>query len=269
MAVIWEYGFFFTINRMSGSSILSNPLESIGLLFLIVALIIGIFTLKEIYKKYKKTEDINTLTFFLAGVSLFLSTTFLNISILCYSYFGLLDLGNIMEISATVCTGFTGSLIDIFAIRFTYPTRVKIFSILASVGALIYVGISSWAIIQGIPFSYFINFNNFRINFDQTFHPIIALIIYCVLIPILTIPPILFFFFGTKIRENDRARSNLSLWFGVGLSIASITIFNEIAPVFWGELANPLRILSPIWVIIIYVCFTMPDWFKHRIGWPD
>ena len=99
---------------------------------------------------------------------------------------------------------------------------------------------------------------------------IIQLIIYITAIPSAIFPPAVFFYFAKKIREENKPQSSFSVLFGIGLvCIAFGYIFGFFVFIPLVILPVITRGLYLSFIIIMYVCFSMPDWFKRRINWPD
>ena len=70
-----------------------------------------------------------------------------------------------------------------------------------------------------------------------------------------------------RVKEENPPASNRASWFGNAFLVYAIGQVVEFAPFFPTEFSVPLRITYVIAALIFYICFTMPEWFKKRIGW--
>ncbi|NVM01809.1 MAG: hypothetical protein HWN67_05715 [Candidatus Helarchaeota archaeon] len=101
-------------------------------------------------------------------------------------------------------------------------------------------------------------------GFIIVYDPRISYFILAYVIPNFFIGPVIFFYFSSKIRKENRPKSNLSLWMGIGLTCFGLGYVSTFIPI----LAIPLSLFLAT-TIIMYICFSMPEWFKNRIGWSD
>jgi hypothetical protein len=84
-------------------------------------------------------------------------------------------------------------------------------------------------------------------------------------VPVAVIPISVFYYYAVKIREENRPSSNRSLWLGTGIFCFALAILML-------SVASVTRIFLVLYIpssIIFYVCFSMPEWFKRRIGWTE
>ncbi|MHA1378358.1 MAG: hypothetical protein ACTSRG_08240 [Candidatus Helarchaeota archaeon] len=107
---------------------------------------------------------------------------------------------------------------------------------------------------------------NFEIEYNYLW---INILIYCTAIPIQLITPITFFIFTKRTRGENRGVSNRSLWLGLGTLCYAIGYTIEIARFFLTTLSNPFRSFLTVATIILYIYFTIPEWFRNKIGWQD
>ena len=254
------YGFWFSWNKALGYSILKNPLELIGIGIIAVILVIVILGVRELYKIYKSNRDVANLTWLLTFLSLLFAVIFLICEKLCFSTFGLYEFGKFMALLAFCFVGFAVIAINNFAFRMNNPERVKLLTACVTILVVIYITVLSYAIIIGYPISDVV-------NYELVYDVSIDLIVYPVLITILAIAPLTFFYFSSKIREENKAASTRALWMGLGIVFFGVGFIVEVAPLFPTELSIPLRGLFAAAAIIMYVCFAMPEWFKNKIGW--
>ncbi|MFX1450797.1 MAG: hypothetical protein ACFFCM_08145, partial [Promethearchaeota archaeon] len=176
---------------------------------------------------------------------------------LCYSVYGLFELGKLMIILTQIPAQFTYLCVNLFAIRMTFPKKYKIVLIILIILSVLMMGTVTWAVFQGYPY--------FQYNFGIMFSLEVQIIRFICLVPIAVIPISVFYYYAAKIRDENRAQSNLSIWLGTGiLCFCIIIILTSVATIF-----RLFQILYVPSAIIFYICFSMPDWFKRRIGWTE
>ncbi|MFX1450279.1 MAG: hypothetical protein ACFFCM_05530 [Promethearchaeota archaeon] len=268
----WDYGIYVTLNKLWGYSSLNNPIGIISFILMSFSGIIGIFTLRAIYRKYKRTGDIGNFIFFLAGIFLFtgvIATIIIDISP-NINLHGIID---IMLIISVICITAAAVFSNIFAVRNTFPERVKFITLLIILPiAILNVSILSWAIFNDVRFTRALLVLDTSLHFIITFgFPlIIQILVYITAIPSAIFPPAVFLYFARKIREENRPQSSLSIWLGIGLiCIAFGYIFEFFVVIPIVILPILIRSLYLSFIIIMYICFSFPDWFKRRINWPD
>ncbi|MFX0141925.1 MAG: hypothetical protein ACFFDN_50275 [Candidatus Hodarchaeota archaeon] len=268
----WDYGIYVTLNNLWGYSFLKGTVGIISFVLMSLNGIIGIFTLYYVFKKYKKTGNIGDFIFFLAGIFLFtgvIATVIRDIS----SSLNLFGIRDIMLILSIICIAAAAVCSNVFSIRYTYPEKVKIFTILFVIPiAILNISVLSWAIINDVASTRAVLVQDPYIHFMLTFeYPlIIQLIIYITAIPSAIFPPAVFFYFARKIQEENKPQSSLSVWFGISLLCIGFGYIFEFF-IFIPLLILPLltRGLYLSFIIIMYIIFSFPDWFKRRINWPD
>ncbi len=258
MAVSWEYSLQYMSNMIVGSSLSSQLFELFMLSISLTAGILVAGIIYRLYKNYKKRESVETLLFLLGMISLIPANVLLTLQSLCYSTFGLPGLGELLTIITLFPAQFTYLCVNLFAIRMTFPKRYKIVLAILLVISAIYIGTQSWAVIQGPPYSNVLNFVTVY-SFE------IQVVRFLSVGTTAVIPIGVFYYFAVKIREENRPQSNLSIWLGTGILFFAI-------PVLITSVTAEFRIIQVLYIvsaIIYYICFSMPDWFKRRIGWPD
>ena len=124
--------------------------------------------------------------------------------------------------------------------------------------ATIFLVTLTWAIIQGPPY---VNVINFEVLYSLD---IIIIRLPCI-ISILALPAAVFFYFAIRIRNDDKPKSIISFWLGMGIVFFAIAFI--VSPIVFEFRFFQVFILPA--PIIFYLCFSIPDWFKRKIGWPD
>ena len=92
------------------------------------------------------------------------------------------------------------------------------------------------------------------------------------LIPLGLMSPIMFFYFSVQSASLNKANAMRSFWMGVALSAFFMGYILEVMAI-----ASPIvdilliiaRCLMLFAALLLYICFSMPDWFKTRIGWTE
>ena len=154
MQINFEYGFFFTLNKIIGYSIFTDPLNLFQLLILMAAMIFGVYVLHVIWNEYKRNENINSLIFYVAGVIMLISGLGITTAKLCYAMFGWPEIGRIffgiswgLAISGMI-------LYNIFAFRTAFPNRVKILTLIIIGVSFICILVQNYALYTGQPLVY-------------------------------------------------------------------------------------------------------------------
>ncbi|MHA1301453.1 MAG: hypothetical protein ACTSO9_18685 [Candidatus Helarchaeota archaeon] len=254
------YDLEFIGNKLAGYSILKNPWELIGLAIILIAMIIVAFLAQQMFKSYNETKMKATLYWALAFFFLLIAVIFLIIEKVSYSTLGNANLGDLMAILALITSGTAIVCFDIFSFHTTYPERVTILTIFVSILAAIYVGSLCFAIIQGYPWA------DVQ-SYELVYNPMIDIIVYCTLMPIILIAPIIFFYYASRMHEENPPNSRRSNWIGIGLLCFATGYIAEVAPFMPPTFSIPFRIFFVLAGYILWICFSMPDWFKSRIGW--
>ncbi|MFX0142429.1 MAG: hypothetical protein ACFFDN_52800 [Candidatus Hodarchaeota archaeon] len=258
MAVDWYYSLQFYFNQISGTSILSNPFELMTLFSLLISGIFLIGIIHALYTNYKKNKLIETLFFLLGMICLIIAAVFAILVRFSLANWGLLGLGIFFSIITNIFALICILLVNLFSIRVTFPTKYKIVLIILLVISAILVYTGLWAAIQGPPYTMVRDFLVF-FSFEIMIIRFLGLVVFAI------IPISLFFYYATKVREEQRAHSNRSIWLGLGIVCFSISIL--VASVF--PKLTYIQLLYVPAAIIFYVCFSMPDWFKNKIGWGE
>ncbi|MFX1450796.1 MAG: hypothetical protein ACFFCM_08140 [Promethearchaeota archaeon] len=258
MAVSWIYYFQYASATLFGADISRQPLQVIILVSLLIAGAFLIGIIYELNKNYKKSESIESLLFLIGMITLIPALIFGIVSGLCYSLLGLPDLGIMLQIIGMFPIQFTYMCVNLFAIRMTFPKRYKLVLVILLLLSAGTIGAQLWAIAQGPP-----HFD--IINFGVIYSPEVQIVRFTTLIIIAAIPISVFYYYAAKVREENRPRSNLSIWLGTG--ILCFVIAFQITTII-----TLFRIMQLFYIpasIIFYVCFAMPEWFKNRIGWTE
>lgn len=261
MASIW-YGVYYTWDQNTGNTLLQDPMELFGFGLIIIAMIFVVILTNKLFKSYKETKLPATLYWALGFAFLLAAVITLIIEKFSYSALGITSVGDISAIIALITSGAAIVCFDIFSFHTTYPEHVKVLTSVVSVGAIIYLGTLVSSIIIGYPFADVM-------DYELVYTPIADIIVYCTLLPIILIAPIIFYYYASKIRKENKPNSTRAFWMGTGLLAFDIGYIAEVAPFFPTELSIPFRIFFAIAAYIMYVCFSMPDWFKRRIKWTD
>ncbi len=257
MADDWFYSVQFYFNKLFGTSS-TDPIELISLVTLSVSGILLIGIIHALYTTYKKNKLIETLLFLYAMIFLIIGSVFAILLRFAYRDWGLRGLGDLFTLGMNLFVLTCIVLVNLFSIRVTFPRRYKIVLVILLVLSAIMLYTGLWAAFQGFPYVRVVDFLVF-------FTLELTLIRFFCLLPYSIIPIALFFYYANKVREEKRAHSNRSIWLGLGI------LFFDIAVLVTGVFPR-LQIIQVLFApsaLIFYVCFSMPEWFKRKIGWID
>ncbi|NVM03760.1 MAG: hypothetical protein HWN67_15630 [Candidatus Helarchaeota archaeon] len=257
MAIDWWYSVQFYSNKIFGTSII-NPVQLITLVSISVSGIFLIGIINALYTNYKKNKLIETLLFLVGMICLIIAAVFGILVSFAYRDWGLRGLGDLFSICMNILVLSCIILVNLFSIRVTFPKKYKfILAILLILTAiLVYTGL--WAALEGFPYTRVVDF---VVVFSLEF----MLIRFFGLLPFSIIPISLFFYYAKKVRNEQRAHSNRSIWLGLDIiCFATAIMIANVIPRF-----QFIQVLLVPAAIIFYVCFSMPDWFKRKIGWID
>jgi len=263
MGASLQYYIWFYINKAVGYSILSNPYELIGLILILTGLVLVGILAGVLYKSYRQTKMKPTLYFFLAFVFFIIAAFFLFLEKLSYASMGSMLLGDISMILSMVTVGIAIIFIDLFAFHNTYPDHVRSLGSIIVIITCITFGIRLWGLYVGPPIMDIINFEIVYLDLG------VNIILYGTIIPVIVIGPLTFYYFSIKSYKENKPNSIRSFWFGTGLLCFGVGYIAEVAPFFPTEFSILFRSTYIISAIILYICFTMPDWFKDKIGWTE
>ena len=258
------YGPEYDFNKyILGYSVLKNPLELIGLGIIVMALIMVAILAQQMLKSYRETKMTATLYWALAFLFLLIAVIFLIIEKVCFSTLGNQGFGRLMAVIALMTSGVAIVCFDLFAFHTTYPEKVPFLGTLVSILAAIYAGSLIYAIISG-------SADLARVeHYELVYSPTIDIIVYCTLLPIILLAPIIFFYYSGRMKEENPPNSKRSSWIGTGMLFFAIGYVAEVAPFMPSEFSIPMRIFFVLAAFVLWICFSMPDWFKNRIGWTD
>lgn len=258
MAVSWEYYVQIALNSIFGPSTSFQLLSLISLIIFIIAGAFSIGIINELYKNYKQRATVETLLFLIGIITLIPSNIFLVLVNLFYWILVLPEIAEICILITLLLTQVTVLCIDLFAIRMTFPKRYKIVLFVLLLLAVINITTQYWATLQGPPYLIFYEYTTIY-SID------IQIIRFITLVPVAVIPISVFYYYAVKIREENRAKSNRSLWLGTGILFFAFALLML-------SIASVTRIFVILFIpsaIIFYLCFSMPEWFKRRIGWTE
>jgi len=90
---------------------------------------------------------------------------------------------------------------------------------------------------------------------------------YLLIGPILMLAPITFFYYAIVNRDN-KPNAIRSFWMGMAILVFAVAYLIEIGPItVW--IAVPMRFGYIFAATTLYICFSMPEWFKKIIKWED
>jgi len=228
--------------------------DLLSVVIVLIALPLDAFLVVTTMKNYKETENKAFLYISTAFIFIFVGGALLIVEKIGFIMY--LPLGIVGILIALPASGMGHFFFNVFAFEHTFPEKRKILISVVGTLVLLYLGVLLAAIIVGAPFSWVA-------DAEMIYAPIVDVFAFSFLIPVLFSAPLVFFYFAIKSKEKPkRIRSTL-----MGLAIA---LFN-IAYIFEAIPIDPLlavifRSFFITSAIILYICFSMPDWFKKAIG---
>ncbi len=249
------YSIEFTLNQLTGYFNNRDPSGVIVYYLVLAILVVATISTLSLFKKYKTTKENSTLSWALAFLFTELAAICMVIETISYTILGQPDLGKMMSVLNMIFTTCAIINLDNFALIMTYPNKKNKILIIVAILGIIAILLVIFANTLGYPYSYI---QGFLLIYDV----IISYFIFSLILPNFIIGPTIFFYFASKIREENRPKSNLSLWIGIGLTCFGLGYLLIVIPI----LAIPLSIFLAS-TIIMYICFSMPEWFKNKIGW--
>lgn len=231
--------------------------------FFVIYILAGFFLiilLIKLYKNYRETRSKDVLYFLIGLLLLTTSNVIFILRRFSYELWALPDVGDALTIALQIPSELGVLFISMFAIRFTFPERTKLIVSCVSIIVVVKWIIETIVILQGAP-------HYVPVNYDIVYSLEYALLRLLLLIPLYIVPPTVFFYYSVKIRGENIPKSNRALWLGVGMLCFAIPfLFVPIGVVTIGHWLRVLEIFVLFAAIIFYIAFTMPKWFKKRIG---
>ena len=233
------------------------------IIFMAIYLVAGVFLfllLYRLYHNYKETKYQDVLDFLIGLLLLSISNIVFLLRRPAYEFLGMPQLGDLLTIILQIPSETGVLFISAFAMRFTFPEKTKVIIPVVAIVLIIKWFVEGFIIFLGFPHYFLVDYN---IVYSLEY----ALIRLGMLIPLYVTPPAVFFYYGYKVRETSKPKSNRSIWLGFGMLCFAVPfLLVPIAVVTLGHIFRLLEIFVLFAAIIFYIGFTMPDWFKTFIG---
>ncbi len=253
MGIIYSIEFFF--NQLTGYVYNRDP--SFFLVPYLALAILGVTALSivKLFKKYQVTHEQSTLSWAFSLLFIEFTLIFLILENISYTTLGQPDFGRLMSTMAFTCVICGIITLDNFALSMTYPKQKNKLLIIVAILGIISLLLVIFANISGPPYA---EVQGFVLKLDIY----ITIFVFAFIIPNFFVGPIIFYYFALMIREENRPKSNLSLWMGIGLTCFGLGYVLTYIPIL--AIAFSFFLAT---TIIMYICFNIPGWFKNRIGW--
>ena len=250
-------------------------IDIIGLLIIIVTMVVIILNVKVLLNSYKETKNISTLYFafvfiFFIGAIVFLLVE--KVTLTLHDTNGTIlmaILGGWSAILALIFSGCSIVTINLFAFHNTFPERKKILVPIIGILATIYVFLLCYSIFTSMHMGGVLA----EIVLGEiTYNNYISMWSFLALIPCAISGPVVFFYFSGMTRETNAPNSKRSFWMGFAITLFFIGYVIEVVPIqhpIIAYLSIPGRLCFLLAAYILNVCFSMPEWFKNRIGWTE
>ncbi|MFX1449430.1 MAG: hypothetical protein ACFFCM_01225 [Promethearchaeota archaeon] len=253
MGIIYSIEFF--LNQLTGYFSTRDPSGLLTPILVFTILGVTALSIVTLFKKYRQTNEQSTLSWALSLLFIEFALVFLTIENINYTILGQPDFGRFFSVLAISCIIIVVINLDNFALGVTYPTHKNKLVLIVAILGVISIILILIANILGSPYA---DVRGFVLVYD----PIITYFILAYVVPNFFVGPSIFFYFASKIREENRPKSNLSLWMGTGLTCFGLGYVLTFIPILAISLSFFLAT-----TIIMYICFSLPEWFKNRIGW--
>ncbi|MHA1309361.1 MAG: hypothetical protein ACTSQO_00410 [Candidatus Helarchaeota archaeon] len=199
-------------------------LDLISLIFILSSIILSFIVGGKSYRVQQKNKNIQNKIFTVTAFSLGVAMILLTIEQLFLTLIKNDPLGLLFGGIATVVSGIVVVSIDAFAFSMAFSKKYKILTvisaILMSLPILFHLFDPTKGVIEGeIEFTW----DPLYIGF-----PITPLIMYVILIPLLIIPVLVFWYYGSKIRSQSKFKSNRAILLGVGILFVSLAYIFEL-----------------------------------------
>jgi len=233
--------------------------QIIGLIELLIAAFFAFILSLNTLKKYRQTKATGTiifsLNFFLTGFTLICITInriLLNEIILDIIYSTLPGL--IFHNIAVILSFGVVVLLDSFAFQMTYSKYTKILTIIVS----IILGILAIILLFNQP--------TIGISGEMVYPDELILLILPFLLPPIFIPIVVFAYYSITIKKYSKAKSLRALVMTIAIIVISISYLLELIGII-GIVVVFVRLGFVVYVLLMYIAFTMPQWFKNMIKW--
>ncbi|MHA1144434.1 MAG: hypothetical protein ACTSRW_06835 [Candidatus Helarchaeota archaeon] len=170
-----------------------------------------------------------------------------------------------------------------FAYQIIWPNSIKTLTVITALFASIYVAlllsdfipIYNQEIVGLFQYSYVQHVG----GYELIHHVFIQMGVLVILVPLMVIVPALFYYFAIKIRKGKSGRSKRSLIMAIALSFLTTAYLfelvgvNALASVLPQQITLSLLIVFRLFFIVdalmMYIAFSMPEWFKTAINWEE
>ena len=236
-------------------TLILNTLQIIVMSALLVEAIAFSFV---ILKKYKLTKNVVNLYFVILFFDLIIAGIILTIEQLSFIVLGNQLLGRTFRALVLIPTTIAGTIINLIAFHLTYTEHKWKLVIPIIVLILIVDYFMAFAIITGEPWSY--------VNISEIYYsPEIFLILIICDIPVFFAPIATFFYYSYEARTTDLPNAKRGFFMALGILLFSIPYVFEMIPRPLIVVVS-LRSLYIASITILFICFSMPQWFKDFIG---
>ena len=170
-----------------------------------------------------------------------------------------LNIGLICSAIAVAASMTSMVSVNIFTILMTYPDKMKYILPIFVTCAAIPVIVLDYAMLSGIA----------SVVAGELEYPTLIQASLLLLLPVMFIPPIVFFYYAIKTRTASAPNFKRSMTLGAAHAVLAVTYIVELLGLPNPYLAMAFRIGFFIFAFLMYLSLLMPDWYKNRIGWTE
>ena len=251
-------------------------LNFISSIFMMITGVFSFLALLKLIKSYRYKQSKATLIFILAFLfaltgSIVLASVSTWVMVLSAQGFQptlITELIGRVGLLSGVALSILGLIfVNIFSFENTFPDKIKILTLIVSISGTIFMIILILAHVNE-----FLGGNLVEISGTYPlYHINIVILGYISIFPSTISTPSVFLYFGYKIRSSDIGKANRSYILGtcflllnLGFVLGTLTFGNEFLFIIMSFFSSIIVCLSSI---LIYLCISMPEWFKNAIKW--
>ncbi len=234
---------------------------SVGTLIVvsILFLITGIGTLRAHRQKANRAKLTYAIGFFFAAVGMALLVGELIFFRILPEDTLYINIG-LIRAAIAVATSMTSMVcVNIFTILMTYPNKMKYILPIFATCATLPTVVLDYAMLTHIA----------SVELKELTYPLWVEAFILFLLPVMVIPPIVFFYYAIRSRTTSPPNFKRSLTLGTAHAVLAVTYIVELMGLPNPYLTIAFRIGYFIFAFLMYLALLMPDWYKNRIGWTE
>ena len=253
-------------------------LNFVSSIFMMVTGIFSLLALLKLIKSYRLKKSRAILIFILAFIfaltgSIILAAVSTWVTVLSSQGFQATPIteliGRVGLLSGIALSILGLIFVNIFSFENTFPEKIKILTLIVSISGTIFLIILIFAHVNQMFGGNLVVISGTSPLYDIN----IVLLGYVSIFPSTISTPSVFLYFGYKIRSTDIGKANRSYILGtcflllnLGFVFGTLTFGNEFLFIIMSFISSIIVCLSSI---LIYLCISLPEWFKIAIKMTD